>query len=234
MDDLIIIGFSGACHSGKTQLFNKIKQYKSKYVEFLPEMIRENIKENESIDDLRQDTNRFLDMQDKIYRFNLDKLLHAQSKYCNKIVIADRTLVDNFYYTLLYLNRTDPDLNWDKHNRLWQDMLDSMELIENLYTNIFLFNPIPFNSENDKIRVKNLKDIQDLEYNTFRMLHHTNICNSKTIYKNSNFIIDFNSIELDEKYNNSLIGICEIIKENNKFLTNSQKDIIDKIIKEQM
>ena len=232
MDSLIILGFSGACHSGKTQLFNKIKSYNSKYVEFLPEMIRENIKKDETIDELRQDTNRFLDMQDKIYRFNLNKILEYKSKYSNKLIITDRTIVDNFYYTLLYLNRTDKNLNWEKHNILWRDMLDSMELIENLYSFIFLFKPIPFKSKNDKIRANNLSDIQELEYNTFKLLHHSNINNSKTVYKNNNFIIDFSSIELDQKYDNSLIGICKTIKRYNS-LNKEQSIIINNIIEEQ-
>lgn len=228
----IVIGFSGACHSGKTQLFNKIKSYNSEYVVFLPEMIRENIKENETIDDLRRDTNRFLYMQDKIFRFNLSKLIEVRSQYHHKLIIADRTLVDNFYYTLFYLNRTDKNLYWDTHNILWQDMLDVMSSIEKYYTFIFLFNPIPFNSTNDNIRANNLKYIQNLEYETFKLLHHSNIYNSKAVYKNNNFIVDFSSIELDQKYDNSLIGICETIKRYNS-LNREQSTIIDNIIKEQ-
>lgn len=228
----IIIGFSGACHSGKTQLFNKLKQYNSPFVEFLPEMIRENIKENESIEDIRKDPNRFLNMQDNIFRFNLKNIIEKNNDE-GKLIISDRTLIDNLYYTLIYLDRTCDNLNWDKHNKLWKDMLDVANNIESYYSKIFFFKPIIFNSENDKVRVKNLKSIQNLEYNTFRMLHHKNINNNKSVYNSDSFIIDFDVIKFDKEYTNSLVGICNYLKEYCFDFSNDQMKLLRYIIEEQ-
>ena len=235
MENIIIVGFSGACNSGKTNFFNKIKKLRSSYVDFLPEKIRENIRENESIDDLRKDANRFLDMQDSIFNFNLKSLNDIKNKnnYKNRLVITDRTLIDNLYYTLIYLNRNYDTLNWNKHNKLWEDMLTVASKIENYYTNIFLFTPIPFKDRIDKNRVKNYKDIQNLEYNTIKLLYHKNIDTTKSVYNNSNFIIDFDVIEMEKQYDNPLVCICNSMLVLNKNLNSEQKKLLKTIISEQ-
>ena len=157
----MLIGFSGACNSGKTTLANALAEELRKRgydVELIGEVVREVFKEFQNkygFKDLR-------DLRESSYHFRFQfEVLKRQIERENSaldradIVLSDRTIYDNLFYTIFW-NSMD-----------WKILKEYVKLFRSMgerrYDLIFFCRPLSVNSK-DGFRDYDLNyvEIQDL------------------------------------------------------------------------
>lgn len=189
-----ILVFTGGCYSGKTTSMTIIKELlenQGKSVIFLDELIRKyNI---ESIDKIRKDANKYMDLQYDIISGKIQAEL--KSYYSNyDIILVDRSVTDSLFYLTFYVDKNNLDNeHQQKFIQLFHSLNDYLDKVNNIYTYIFEFSPIQNLVEQDKFRPNNLKELQQIEYEMIKKYNQLYF-NNHNGYMN----IDLNKIPLDQ------------------------------------
>lgn len=99
--EIVIVGFTGRCCSGKTTVFEKFKEKHPEYG-YVPEFVDEVLsKYGVTLGTLRYHSGKYLQFQLEILRRYVNAVDKAYRKY--DVIITDRTLYDIFIYSKLYL-----------------------------------------------------------------------------------------------------------------------------------
>ena len=189
-----ILVFTGGCYSGKTTSMTIIKELlenQGKSVIFLDELIRKyNI---ESIDKIRKDANKYMDLQYDIISGKIQAEL--KSYYSNyDIILVDRSVTDSLFYLTFYVDKNNLDNeHQQKFIKLFHSLNDYLDKVNNIYTYIFEFSPIQNLVEQDKFRPNNLKELQQIEYEMIKKYNQLYFNNH-----NGYMTIDLNEISLDQ------------------------------------
>lgn len=201
----IYIIFTGGCHSGKTtsiQIIKKILEKQGKKVFVFSEIIRShNIG---SIDEIRSDANKYMDLQNQIINEKIDMELSLTStgyedelnRY-NTVVLVDRAITDSLFYLTFYTNKNGfNDESKQKFLTTYNRIQNYLSNIKNVYNYVFEFKPLQQITEEDKFRPKALDKIKEIEYN---MIH---IYNKFYLDFSGYKEIDLNNIPIEdmEKY----------------------------------
>lgn len=145
MKNTVFITFSGGCYSGKTTalenaythlLDNNIKSAK------LSEVVRS--KNIPSIDELRKDSNRYLNFQYEVINEKIEAELRAFRKNEEVVMLIDRAITDSLFYFLFYTDKSMlADKNFQKFEALYK-MIDTYctFAFEEVYDDIMFFKPI--------------------------------------------------------------------------------------------
>ena len=175
-----VLCFSGASHSGKTSFINSITN--DKIISYT-ELIREKKKIN--IDKLRKNPKKYLEYQFEIISEKINQELTCISKYNNKIIIFDRSLIDSLYYYLIYFNKTLFNKSiLQKYENFLSILLSTIQEHFIKYIDyIILFKPIINIVEKDLFRPKYLQLIQENEFSIIKALtyHYMDITKIKEI-----------------------------------------------------
>ena len=179
MKPLYII-FTGGCHSGKTtsiQTIKKILEKRGKKVFIFSEIIRgHNIG---SIDDIRSDANKYMDLQNQIINEKIDMELSLTipsyeneiDRY-NSVVLVDRAITDSLFYLTFYTNKNGfNEESKEKFFNTYNRIKKHLDNITNVYDYIFEFKPLQNITEDDSFRPKSLDKMKEIEYN---MIHTYN------------------------------------------------------------
>lgn len=154
----VLIGFSGACVSGKTTLIQRLEQDLDN-VRVIDELIRsKNIK---NLTTLRQeDPNGYLDIQHDIILRKIAQEDEAISCKDSSLVLADRSLADSLYYLTRYtaVDKLTPK-NVERFYELVSTITNSWH---KRYSKIVFLKPLNVKVD-DHFRVENLKEIQQSE-----------------------------------------------------------------------
>lgn len=160
-----IIVFTGGCYSGKTtsmEIIKKLLEEQGKSVIFLDELIRKyNI---ESIDDIRKDANKYMDLQYDIISGKIQAEL--KSYYSNyDYVLVDRSVTDSLFYLTFYVDKNNLDEeHQSKFINLFHHLNEYLLRVSDIYSYILEFQPIKNLIVEDKFRPQNLKELQEIEY----------------------------------------------------------------------
>ena len=160
-----IIVFTGGCYSGKTtsmEIIKKLLEEQRKSVIFLDELIRKyNI---ESIDDIRKDANKYMDLQYDIISGKIQAEL--KSYYSNyDYVLVDRSVTDSLFYLTFYVDKNNLDEeHQSKFINLFHHLNEYLLRVSDIYSYILEFQPIKNLIAEDKFRPQNLKELQEIEY----------------------------------------------------------------------
>lgn len=188
-----LIVFAGGCHSGKTSSINVIENLlknRGKSVISLNELIRKyNI---ESIDDIRKDPNKYVDIQYNIITGKISAEIEAVSSDYDFILI-DRSVTDSLFYLTFYVDKNNLDTeHQQKFIKLFHYLNNYLNDVNNIYTYIFEFVPIRQLQENDTFRPQNLKDLQEIEYEMIKKYNKLYFNNHNGYIK-----IDLNGMKLE-------------------------------------
>lgn len=196
----IYIVFTGGCHSGKTtsiQIIKKILEEKKKTVYIFSEIIRShNIG---SIDEIRSDANKYMDLQNQIINEKIDmelSMLNYEDETHDTYVLVDRAITDSLFYLTFYTNKNEfNDESKEKFYYTFNRINNHLKNIRNIYNFILEFKPLNTIQENDSFRPVNLDKMKDIEYN---LIHQYNISNFKDLsgYKE----IDLNNVSKEQMY----------------------------------
>ena len=201
----IYIIFTGGCHSGKTtsiQIIKKILEKQGKKVFVFSEIIRShNIG---SIDEIRSDANKYMDLQNQIINEKIDMELSLTStgygdelnRY-NTVVLVDRAITDSLFYLTFYTNKNGfNDESKQKFLTTYNRIQNHLSNIKDVYNYVFEFKPLQEITEDDKFRPKGLDKMKEIEYN---MIH---IYNKFYLDFSGYKEIDLNNIPIEdmEKY----------------------------------
>lgn len=200
MKPLYII-FTGGCHSGKTtsmQIIKKILEKQGKKVIIFSEIIRShNIG---SIDEIRADANKYMDLQYKIISEKIDMELSLTTtsydndlnRY-NTVVLVDRAITDSLFYLTFYTNKNGfNDESTEKFFVTYNRIQNHLKNIHNVYNYVFEFKPLENINEEDSFRPKSLDKMKDIEYNIIHMYN-------KFYFNFSGYKeIDLNNVPLNE------------------------------------
>lgn len=201
MSKPIYITFTGGCYSGKTTSINIIKQIleeKGKNVIMFNELIRNhNIG---SIDDIRKNPNKYMELQDNIIRGKIDmeKSIKNDPSYdSNTIVLIDRAVTDSLFYLTFYVYKNGLD---EYHQEMFFNLFDYLneylDNIKSIYDYILEFKPIENKVEEDSFRPQNLNRMQRVEYEMIIKYNHRYFEN---IYFRYNYIkIDLNKVNIND------------------------------------
>lgn len=158
----MLTAVSGACHSGKTTLLNKIKERTPEAV-ILSELVRD--KDIVSIDELRKRPSDFLAFEEEI--------IHAKIRQENEYVgsgttfaIADRSLMDSLYYLMHYLDKSG--LTSDELTRYYKLAEKLITIVAGRYETVYLCHPIPRLDCKDTFRPTSYS--QTFEFNVIKAL----------------------------------------------------------------
>ncbi|HSV31614.1 MAG TPA: ATP-binding protein [Atribacteraceae bacterium] len=111
----LVVGFSGAAGVGKTTLVNRLADYFDRegyQVATVPEVAREvfalyrAIGEAQTLEELRAEPEMYLRYQADVCEVMIRREEQALASGA-KLVLCDRTMVDNWLYALLYCTRRD-------------------------------------------------------------------------------------------------------------------------------
>lgn len=164
------IAFSGASHSGKTTIIEKLRSL-NKSVVVLDEVIRD---KNINIDEIRSSPNDYFDLQREIitkkYHQEIDSI-----KYDN--VLIDRSLCDSLYYYLRYidvnkLSNKNVSNYFEFLNEIYHFIRRSSIKV---YDKVIVLEPIKVITQDDKYRPENLSEIQHSEFESIYYLVKENI-----------------------------------------------------------
>ena len=196
----IYIVFTGGCHSGKTtsiQIIKKILEEKKKTVYIFSEIIRShNIG---SIDEIRSDANKYMDLQNQIINEKIDmelSMLNYEDETHDTYVLVDRAITDSLFYLTFYTNKNEfNDDCKEKFIYTFNRINKHLSNIRNIYNYILEFKPLNKIQENDSFRPINLDEMKDVEYN---LIHQYNVANFNSLsgYKQ----IDLNNIPKEQMY----------------------------------
>lgn len=108
----ILIGFTGGCYAGKTTTMEMLAEEltgKGYEVIFQKENVRPYLdKVGMSIDEIRKDANKLLDMQMTIAAERKERdLAAAADKTKNRVYLIDRTFADTMFYVEEYIKKQD-------------------------------------------------------------------------------------------------------------------------------
>ena len=201
----IYIVFTGGCHSGKTtsiHIIKKILEKRGKRVYIFSEIIRNhNIG---SIDEIRSDANKYMDLQNQIINEKIDmELSLSESNYeedinrYNCVVLVDRAITDSLFYLTFYTDKNGfNDESKKNFINTYNRIQNHLKNINNIYDYVFEFKPIQNIIENDNFRPKELDKMKEIEYN---MIH---LYNQVYFGKYSKYKeIDLNNIKVDDLEN---------------------------------
>lgn len=182
------IAFSGASHSGKTTAIENIKKL---YPDFkvLNEVIRDR---NLNIDEIRTRPNDYFDLQLQIIKQKIDQEIDHRHE---KNLLIDRTLCDSLYYYTRYIdiNKLSPK-NVRKYYTFMFQLIEHIKYAGDVvYDKVIIMRPIIFNNLSDHFRPKNLKDIQQSEFQSISLICHK-LLDSDILYVT-------NAKELENEYN---------------------------------
>ena len=184
-----VIAFSGGCYSGKTTTIEIVKDalIKCNYnVIVLSELLREIT--DESIDELRKNPSKYLDLQFNIITKKMLQENKAFNDISDVVYLADRAITDSLFYLENYVDKSK--LSEQDIERLCK--LDSIvrshavKAFSEGYTSVLEFTPLQIKNKNDKYRPKYLKHLSNYEYNaihTLNLAYSYNRINRKTFLK---------------------------------------------------
>lgn len=187
-----IVVFSGASHSGKSVMMNRLRECNPHIINY-GEIIR--TKFPKPIDELRKDYKEYLKVEYDIIGNKIFQEENCSNEYSDKIIIFDRSLVDSLYYFTTYLNKNDFDTDeLFEYEKFLKFLLNKIEdHFENIYNKVFLFKPIKDIKVYDSMRPEKLSLIQDNEYNLIRSMTYGFTKDLNKIVE-VNAINDFNKI----------------------------------------
>lgn len=180
----MIIGFSGASHSGKSTVMRALIEKNKDFV-LIEEPIRKMIKD---INELRKNPSMNLEIQEEIFKNRLSNIFEAKK---HTIYLSDRTLVDCFFYFTNYINHTQlsESLKKDYFNLLHK-FIDALNAYDKLYDLTCLFKSIKPTEEQELIRDYDLEMIQ--EHEEFSIISLTKSISNKIM------IFDLNTTSKEE------------------------------------
>lgn len=162
-----LVALSGACHSGKTSVLERVKAAMPGAV-ILSELIRKS--SVQSIDEIRKDPVEYLEMQ---YQLIGKKMLQEEAALAdtsNTVYIADRSLVDSLFYYTFYVDKAR--LTPSQLKRYTEFFETTRLTIVDRYDAIFLFHPIPFETLDDPLRPNALSVLQSVEFEMIKAMTH--------------------------------------------------------------
>lgn len=194
------IAFTGGCYSGKTTSMSIIKEIleeKGYKVIIFNELIRNhNIV---SIDDIRKDPNKYMEVQDNIISGKIQMELELKCNYStyenNTIVLIDRAVTDSLFYLTFYTHKNGLD---EKHKKMFFNLFnflnDYLNYCTNTYDYVFEFKPIENKTEQDSFRPDNLSEMQNIEYEMIKKYNELYFSKIGERYKK----IDLNNVKLND------------------------------------
>ena len=196
----IYIVFTGGCHSGKTtsiQIIKKILEEKGKKVIIFSEIIRSyNIR---SIDEIRSDANKYMDLQNQIINEKIDmelSMLNYDDETHDTYVLLDRAITDSLFYLTFYTNKNEfNNESKEKFYYTFNRINNHLSNITNVYNYIFEFKPLKNIQEDDIYRPIDLDKIKDIEYTMIQNFNKAYFGNLERYHQ-----IDLNNIDKDKMY----------------------------------
>ena len=197
----IYIVFTGGCHSGKTtsiQIINKILEEKGKKLIIFSEIIRNhNIV---SIDEIRLDANKYMDLQYQIINEKIDmelSMINYEDEIYDTYVLVDRAITDSLFYLTFYTNKNEfNDESKEKFYYTFNRIYKHLNHIKDVYNIILEFKPLNKIQENDSFRPENLNKMKDIEYIMIQNLNKAYFGNLERYHQ-----IDLNNVDKDKMYN---------------------------------
>lgn len=167
-----IIFFSGPCHAGKTTMMELIAQEVIKFPAFIEkEPIRDALPAHTSIDRVRRDPVRYLELQESQWSQRKQTILNALMDR-ETVTLIDRSPADVLFYTLAYMIPEpwwlDPEEVSDYRERRSALVSDIYSFYEEVIDGnpdvmCLFFNQIDPSENTDPLRPKAILETQDME-----------------------------------------------------------------------
>lgn len=194
----IYITFTGACYSGKTtsiRIAKSILESEGFNVYEFSELIREcNIA---SIDDVRNDPDKYMEVQDSIIRGKIQMEKDFKHKMFEKktVMLIDRAVTDSLFYLTFYTHKNGLD---KAHQEMFFSLFDFLNnYLDNctdIYDYVFEFAPLENKTEKDDFRPQNISKMQIIEYEMIKKYNDLYFAKIGERYKK----IDLNNVNIDE------------------------------------
>lgn len=204
-----ILVFTGGCYSGKTtsmEIVKDILEKRGRKVIFLDELIRKhNIG---SIDEIRKDPNKYMDLQYDIINGKIDSELYSFNNFDeNTVILVDRSVTDSLFYLTFYVDKNSlDDEHTNKFIELFHLLNDYLSQVDRIYTYIFEFSPIKKLVQEDSFRPQKLKELQNIEYQMIKKYNFLYFHNHDGYMS-----IDLNNVAINDMTNfwtNKIDDLC--------------------------
>lgn len=206
------IAFSGGCFSGKTTTMLLLKEElerNGKSVVILGENIRDFIKDDLTIQDIRKDANTYFELQHKVIMSKIafeTRYMNAKYKVEKDIIVlADRSIIDSLFYLLFYVDKNQlTNKNICEYEKLYK-LVDewARNAYNGLYDMILMFEPLNLVCEDLTYRPNNINVLKYTESRMIKTLHNAYFGSTK--YSKSNLAV----VNID--LNNAKTGIVKYL-----------------------
>lgn len=160
-----LIALSGACHSGKTTVIERMKQE-------IPEVgvALDPIRQTgfQSIDELRKDPSRYLSVLGTAINMKISQEDDMLNRMERPVWLVDRSLVDSLFYLSFYLDKADLCV---REREIYFSLVNRViSLIPGRYAAVAIFEPIPIEGTIDSMRPADLAASQQSEHKMIEAL----------------------------------------------------------------